>query len=60
MEQEQVSDVIDTLQCAKNHQEVVDALEFRLTLPHALDRLHNVSACHLPQSRRIIQQRYAQ
>lgn len=58
VEHEQVSDVIDTLQHALNREEIQNKLQERLELPDGLERLHNVFACHLPESRQIIQRRY--
>ncbi|KAB0791856.1 hypothetical protein PPYR_03656 [Photinus pyralis] len=55
---EMVSDVIDTLQQVQSKEEVDLKLKLRLKLPDGLNRLHNVSACHLPKSRQIIQRRY--
>ncbi|KAK5638838.1 hypothetical protein RI129_013133 [Pyrocoelia pectoralis] len=55
---ELVSDVIDSLQFVLTREEVIDKLSLRLELPDGLERLHNVSACHLPKSRQIIQKRY--
>ncbi|XP_031330509.1 uncharacterized protein LOC116161328 isoform X2 [Photinus pyralis] len=56
-DRELVSDVIDTLQYALTRDEVADKLSLRLALPDGLEKLHNVSACHLPKSRQIIQKR---
>ncbi|KAK5638837.1 hypothetical protein RI129_013132 [Pyrocoelia pectoralis] len=58
VEKEQVSDVIDLLQFVQTKNEAEIKLANRLKLPDGLDRLHNVSACHLPKSRAIIQRRY--
>ncbi|XP_031331881.1 uncharacterized protein LOC116162406 [Photinus pyralis] len=58
VEKEQVSDVIDLLQFVHSRGEAEVKLANRLKLPDGLDRLHNVSACNLPQSRAIIQRRY--
>ncbi|KAK4878238.1 hypothetical protein RN001_010744 [Aquatica leii] len=58
VDRELVSDIIDNLQFVQNKQEVKEKLTERMKLPNALDRLHNVSACNLPQSRAIIQKRY--
>lgn len=58
VEQELVSDVIDTLQRPQTTKEVAESLDKRLNLPQGIDRVHNVSACHLPQSRKIIQMRH--
>lgn len=58
MDRELVSDVIDVLQFVQTRREVKSKLEVRLRLPDASERLHNVSACHLPKSREIIQRRY--
>lgn len=58
VEQENVSDVIDTMQYVQHREQVQTNLDARLTLPDASERLHNVSACHLPKSRQIIQRRY--
>lgn len=58
VEQEQVSDVIDTLQLVLDKDGVKDRLNDHLRLADAADVVHNVSACHLPKSREIIQRRY--
>ncbi|KAF2904861.1 hypothetical protein ILUMI_01332 [Ignelater luminosus] len=58
VELENVQDVIDTLQFVQERPEVKIKLHQRLQLPDGLERLHNVSACHLPKSRQIIQRRY--
>lgn len=58
VEQEQVSDVIDTLQFVLDKDGLKDRLNEHLKLADAADVVHNVSACHLPKSREIIQRRY--
>ncbi|KAK9870890.1 hypothetical protein WA026_009846 [Henosepilachna vigintioctopunctata] len=58
VEHEQVSDVIDVLQRILTKEQIECKLAARLELPDGLERLHNVSACHLPKSRQIIQKRY--
>ncbi|XP_022909909.2 coiled-coil domain-containing protein 63-like [Onthophagus taurus] len=58
VEQEQVSDVIDSLQLVLNKEEVKEKLNIHLSLADSADVVHNVSACHLPKSREIIQKRY--
>ncbi|KAL3266459.1 hypothetical protein HHI36_010631 [Cryptolaemus montrouzieri] len=58
VEHEQVSDVIDVLQRILTKEQTEAKLSARLELPDGLERIHNVSACHLPKSRQIIQKRY--
>ncbi|KAJ8946145.1 hypothetical protein NQ314_008967 [Rhamnusium bicolor] len=58
VEHEMVSDVIDVLQFAYDKKRIQEKLEKRLQIEGAEERLHNVSACHLPKSRQIIQKRY--
>nr|CAI5827138.1 unnamed protein product [Callosobruchus analis] len=58
IEHEQVSDVIDVLQHPLNKAQIQESLLKKMELNLALDKLHNVSACHLPKSRQIIQKRY--
>ncbi|XP_045479589.1 coiled-coil domain-containing protein 63-like [Harmonia axyridis] len=58
VEHEQVSDVIDVLQRIQTKEQTEVKLAARLELPDGLERIHNVSACHLPKSRQIIQKRY--
>ncbi|GJQ76414.1 hypothetical protein Trydic_g2129 [Trypoxylus dichotomus] len=58
VEQEQVSDVIDTLQFVLDREGIKERLNEHLKLADAADVVHNVSACHLPKSREIIQRRY--
>ncbi|KAI4467547.1 hypothetical protein MML48_2g00018177 [Holotrichia oblita] len=58
VEQEQVSDVIDTLQFVLEKDGIKERLNEHLKLADAADVVHNVSACHLPKSREIIQRRY--
>ncbi|XP_057654076.1 coiled-coil domain-containing protein 63-like [Diorhabda carinulata] len=58
VEHEQVSDVIDTLQFALTKEEIQAKLNLKIEQEGANDKLHNVSACHLPKSRQIIQKRY--
>ncbi|XP_044749263.1 coiled-coil domain-containing protein 63-like [Coccinella septempunctata] len=58
VEHEQVSDVIDVLQRILTKEQTEVKLAARLELPDGLERIHNVSACHLPKSRQIIQKRY--
>ncbi|KAJ8911280.1 hypothetical protein NQ315_015283 [Exocentrus adspersus] len=58
LEHELVNDVIDKLQFACDKKMTQEKLEKRKDLEGAQDKLHNVSACHLPKSREIIQKRY--
>lgn len=58
VEHEMVSDVIDVLQKVITRKEVKIKLRHRLALPDGAARVHNVSNCHLPKSREIIQRRY--
>lgn len=58
VEHEQVSDVIDDLQFAYTKAEIQEKLQRKMELNQLDDKLHNVSACHLPKSRQIIQKRY--
>lgn len=58
VEHEQVSDVIDDLQFAYTKDEIQQNLKRKMDLNQLNDKLHNVSACHLPKSRQIIQKRY--
>lgn len=58
VEQEQVSDVIDTLQFILDKDGIKVRLEEHLKLADVANVIHNVSACHLPKSRDIIQRRY--
>lgn len=58
VEHDLVSDVIDDLQRAYDKKEIEDKLKVRLKTEGSQCALHNVSACHLPKSRQIIQKRY--
>lgn len=58
IEHEQVSDVIDDLQIALTKEEIQEKLRRKMELNQLDDKVHNVSACHLPKSRQIIQRRY--
>ncbi|XP_030746620.1 coiled-coil domain-containing protein 63-like isoform X2 [Sitophilus oryzae] len=58
IEHDLVSDVIDELQFAYNKDEIREKLRIRLSIEGQESGLHNVSACHLPKSRQIIQKRY--
>ncbi|CAG9832483.1 unnamed protein product [Diabrotica balteata] len=58
VEHEHVSDVIDVLQFALTKEEIQERLKIKIDKTEADDKLHNVSACHLPKSRQIIQKRY--
>ncbi|CAH0550779.1 unnamed protein product [Brassicogethes aeneus] len=53
-----VHDVIDTLQKVMTKQQATEEMERLLSLPDSLERSHNVSHCHLPKSRAIMQKRY--
>lgn len=53
-----MSDVIDDLQFAYTKEEIQAKLNRKMELNQLDDKLHNVSACHLPKSRQIIQKRY--
>ncbi|KAJ8957910.1 hypothetical protein NQ318_001907 [Aromia moschata] len=58
VEHEMVSDVIDELQFAYDKEKIQEKLSARLKLEGAAELNHNVSKCHLPKSREIIQKRY--
>ncbi|XP_018576546.1 uncharacterized protein LOC108915077 [Anoplophora glabripennis] len=58
IEHELVSDVIDKLQFASDKNKIQEKIVKRQDVEGTEDRLHNVSACHLPKSREIIQKRY--
>ncbi|KAJ3651789.1 hypothetical protein Zmor_017803 [Zophobas morio] len=58
VEHEMVSDVIDTLQRIYSLPEARDRLKRRLKLPGGKARLHTISHCQLPKSRRLMQRRY--
>ncbi|CAG9763017.1 unnamed protein product [Ceutorhynchus assimilis] len=58
VEHDLVSDVIDELQVAYTKDQIQAKLKRRLKIEGARTGLHNVSACHLPKSRQIIQKRY--
>ncbi|XP_076254367.1 coiled-coil domain-containing protein 63-like [Rhynchophorus ferrugineus] len=58
IEHDLVSDVIDELQFAYTKSEIQEKLRTRLQIEGPETGLHNVSACHLPKSRQIIQKRY--
>ncbi|XP_060531066.1 GRIP1-associated protein 1-like [Cylas formicarius] len=58
LEHELVSDVIDLVQVAYTKEQIKEKLKQRLTIEGSETALHNVSACHLPKSRQIIQKRY--
>lgn len=58
VEHDLVSDVIDELQYAFTKDEIREKLKTRLEIEGSQCGLHNVSACHLPKSRQIIQKRY--
>ncbi|ENN83376.1 hypothetical protein YQE_00265, partial [Dendroctonus ponderosae] len=58
VEHDLVSDVIDELQFAFTKEEIKEKLKTRLEIEGSQCGLHNVSACHLPKSRQIIQKRY--
>lgn len=53
-----VVDLVEMVQFALNRNEVMTKLNQMLNSPEATDVVHNVSACHLPKSREIIQRRY--
>ncbi|KAJ8981964.1 hypothetical protein NQ317_002138 [Molorchus minor] len=57
VEHEMVSDVIDELQFAYDKETIQKRLAARLKLEGAAELNHNVSACHLPKSREIIQKK---
>ncbi|CAG9820688.1 unnamed protein product [Phaedon cochleariae] len=57
MEHELVSDVIDALQYAYTKGDIQKKINRRM-MRGGDEKLHNVSACHLPKSRQIIQKRY--
>ncbi|CAG9861367.1 unnamed protein product [Phyllotreta striolata] len=56
LEHDQVLDVIDILQFAMTKEEAQAKVRERIN--DAESCLHNVSACHLPKSRQIVQKRY--
>ncbi|KAL1489851.1 hypothetical protein ABEB36_013783 [Hypothenemus hampei] len=58
IEHDLISDVIDELQFAYTKEEIQEKLQTRLKIEGSQTGLHNVSACHLPKSRQIIQKRY--
>ncbi|KAK4878235.1 hypothetical protein RN001_010741 [Aquatica leii] len=53
-----VKNVIDTVQFVNSKPKAEELLNKQLKLPEGLNTLHNVSACHLPKSRAIIQRRF--
>nr|XP_023013515.1 coiled-coil domain-containing protein 63-like [Leptinotarsa decemlineata] len=58
VEHELVNDVIDILQTPYTKEYVKKKLARKIAREGVDDKLHNVSACHLPKSRQIIQKRY--
>ncbi|XP_017778058.1 PREDICTED: outer dynein arm protein 1-like [Nicrophorus vespilloides] len=58
VEQSLVSDVIDSLQKVMNKDQIKEKLAEAIEKRGFSDVVHNVSGCHLPKSRAIIQKRY--
>jgi hypothetical protein len=57
IEKEEMEHVSEGLEAPLTINQVKDKLEVRLQNDHS-NLLHNVSGCHLPASRKIIQKRY--
>ncbi|XP_065172855.1 coiled-coil domain-containing protein 63-like [Atheta coriaria] len=58
VEQALVSDVIDTLQKVMEKDQIAEKLEEAIEKRGFNEVVHNVSGCHLPKSRAIIQRRF--
>ncbi|KAK6637156.1 hypothetical protein RUM44_007570 [Polyplax serrata] len=57
-QKDDISEVDETIATPMVKEEVIDLVKEVLFSPEYEDRLHNVSACRLPKSRRIMQRRF--
>lgn len=57
-EQEDISEVDETVAVPLVKEELLEQLKCVMFESQYEDRLHNVSACRLPKSRRIMQRRF--
>lgn len=58
VEQEDISEVDETIARPLRKEEIEESMKEVLFAPETEDKLHNVSACRLPKSRRIMQRRF--
>ncbi|KAL0273372.1 UNVERIFIED_CONTAM: hypothetical protein PYX00_006054 [Menopon gallinae] len=58
VEQEDISEVDETIARPLLKEEIEESMKEVLFAPETEDKMHNVSACRLPKSRRIMQRRF--